>query len=160
MNSQLIDSLSTVVPRPVMVALHAEANHQIGELRTVTTLFMSLDTYDPIDNADPASLQPFFLIGQHVLSETGGYLRQFLIDDKMTKGVCWSSCGACRCTRFRTTLRGRCTRRTASNNGHMRLDINDRLASRREICFVGRLVPRNVWITWALTTKSTWRPVS
>lgn len=81
-NSQLIDSLSTFVPRPVMVALHAEANHQIGELRTVTTLFMSLDTYDPIDNADPASLQPFFLIAQQVLSETGGYLRQFLIDDK------------------------------------------------------------------------------
>lgn len=81
-NSQLIDSLSTFVPRPVMVALHAEANHQIGEMRTVTTLFMSLDTYDPIDNADPASLQPFFLIAQQVLSETGGYLRQFLIDDK------------------------------------------------------------------------------
>lgn len=82
LNAQLVDSLSAFVPRPVMVALYSESNHQIGELRTVSTLFMSLDTYDPLEHADPATLQPFFLIAQQVLSETGGYLRQFLIDDK------------------------------------------------------------------------------
>lgn len=78
----LTEPLSTFVPKPVLVALRAESNHQIGELRTVTTLFLSVDSYDPIANRDPASLQSFFLIAQQVLQVTGGFMRQFLIDDK------------------------------------------------------------------------------
>jgi hypothetical protein len=80
--TQLVESLSIFVPLPVMTALQTESNHQIGELRTVTTMFLSLDSYDPIIHADPSSLQPFFLIAQQIMEETGGFLRQFLVDDK------------------------------------------------------------------------------
>lgn len=82
LSSLLLEPLTNFVPKPVLVAIHTESSHQIGELRTVTTLFLSLDSYDQIGNADPATLQPFFLIAQQVMQETGGFLRQFLIDDK------------------------------------------------------------------------------
>lgn len=79
---QLVEALSQFVPLPVLNALRSEFNHQIGELRTVTTMFLSLDSYNPVANADPSSLQPFFLIAQQVMAETGGFMRQFLVDDK------------------------------------------------------------------------------
>jgi hypothetical protein len=77
-----IESLSLFVPLPVISSLSAESNHQIGELRTVTTMFLCLNSFDPIKNADPITLQPFFLIAQQALEDSGGFLRQFLIDDK------------------------------------------------------------------------------
>jgi hypothetical protein len=45
-------------------------------------MFMSIDTYSPVKNRDPCSLQPFFKMAQEVLHESGGFLRQFLVDDK------------------------------------------------------------------------------
>lgn len=78
----LVDALVLFLPLPITLALHTEGNHQISELRQVTTLFMSLDSYDPVGHADPVRLQPMFVTAQQVLAETGGFLRQFLIDDK------------------------------------------------------------------------------
>eukprot|EP01031_Cornospumella_fuschlensis_P040981 gene40981-49988_t len=78
----LVDSLVLFLPLPITLALHTEGNHMISELRQVTTLFMSLDSYDPALHSDPISLQPMFLTVQQVLTESGGFLRQFLVDDK------------------------------------------------------------------------------
>lgn len=54
----------------------------MSELREVSTLFLKLDSYDSKVHEDPMSIQPFVLLVQHVLYETGGFLRQFLVDDK------------------------------------------------------------------------------
>ncbi|RYH31453.1 adenylate/guanylate cyclase domain-containing protein [archaeon] len=78
----LVDALVLFLPLPITLALHTEGNHMISELRHVTTLFMSLDSYDPAVHSDPVSLQPMFLAAQQVLAESGGFLRQFLVDDK------------------------------------------------------------------------------
>lgn len=79
---KVIDSLTMFVPVPVVSVLQNENSNQLGELRTVTTLFLNLDSYSCIDHAKPSSLQPFFAIAQMEILETGGYLRQFLVDDK------------------------------------------------------------------------------
>eukprot|EP00598_Pedospumella_elongata_P013352 CAMPEP_0185010280 /NCGR_PEP_ID=MMETSP1098-20130426/94423_1 /TAXON_ID=89044 /ORGANISM="Spumella elongata, Strain CCAP 955/1" /LENGTH=2012 /DNA_ID=CAMNT_0027539123 /DNA_START=54 /DNA_END=6092 /DNA_ORIENTATION=- len=77
-----IQSISKFVPRPVLNAVHTECLDLIGELRQVTTLFCGLNSYDNETNKDPCTLQPFFLMAQTVLHEAGGFLRQFLVDDK------------------------------------------------------------------------------
>ena len=56
--------------------------HCTSCLPQVTTLFLKLDSYDKTAHADPLSLQPFFLLFQEVLDQSGGFLRQFLVDDK------------------------------------------------------------------------------
>ena len=55
----------------------------IAELRQVTTMFLKLDTYSTHAHEDPLSLQNFFYLLQTVLEESGGFLRQFLVDDKV-----------------------------------------------------------------------------
>ena len=78
----LIESAALFVPRPVLTAVYSESLDHIGELRQVTTMFLALDSYSPDLHKDPATLQPFFLMAQSVLLESGGFLRQFLVDDK------------------------------------------------------------------------------
>lgn len=51
------------------------------ELRVVTTVFLKLDSYCPIKNADPVTLQPLFIKIQEALRESGGYLNEFSIDE-------------------------------------------------------------------------------
>ena len=46
-------------------------------------MFLKLDTYSTHDHEDPLSLQSFFYLLQTVLEESGGFLRQFLVDDKV-----------------------------------------------------------------------------
>lgn len=79
---KFVEALTLFIPIPVMSALRTESNHHLGELRTVTTMFLCLDSYSPELYSDPQSLQPFFLIAQQALVDTGGFLRQFLVDDK------------------------------------------------------------------------------
>jgi class 3 adenylate cyclase len=79
---KVIENAALFVPRPILSAIYSEALDHIGELRHVTTAFVSLDSYDPKKNSDPCTLQPFFLLAQRVLQEAGGFLRQFLVDDK------------------------------------------------------------------------------
>lgn len=78
----LIEQLTGFVPRTILSAVYSGALNHIGELRQVTTLFLSLDSYSPSINADPLSLESFVHAAQQVLVETGGFLRQFLVDDK------------------------------------------------------------------------------
>ena len=46
-------------------------------------MFLKLDSYSPEDHRDPISLQSFFFLLQDVLEDSGGFLRQFLVDDKV-----------------------------------------------------------------------------
>lgn len=71
------------VPKPVKHALRGDILDSIGELRQVTTVFLSLDSFDKnIEGKDPLMLQTFFSAAQKHLHESGGFLRQFLVDDK------------------------------------------------------------------------------
>jgi class 3 adenylate cyclase len=70
------------IPKPVLGAVMSSSLDRIAELRQVTTLFICLDTYSPVLHQDPLTMQPFFSIVQLALHYSGGYLRQFIIDDK------------------------------------------------------------------------------
>jgi class 3 adenylate cyclase len=80
--AEFIHSVSKFVPRPVLNAVHTECLDLIGELRQVTTMFVALNSYSATANKDPCTLQPFFYMAQTALHEAGGFLRQFLVDDK------------------------------------------------------------------------------
>ena len=54
----------------------------MSEMRKVTTIFINLNSFDVTSDIDPIELQPFCLLLQNLLLTTGGFLRQFLIDDK------------------------------------------------------------------------------
>ena len=75
------DLLKAFVPPPVTAAILSGAI-DLCELRHVTTMFIKLDSFDSVAHRDPISLQSFFVVIQSSLSETGGFLRQFLVDDK------------------------------------------------------------------------------
>jgi class 3 adenylate cyclase len=79
---KMVRKASFFVPKPVLSSLTAGTLKSIAELRTITTMFVNLDSYSLKDNMDPLSLQPFFVLLQEILSKSGGFLRQFLIDDK------------------------------------------------------------------------------
>ena len=70
------------VPQPVREALTAGTFRGLSELRTVTTLFLKLETYSTDKYCNLSDLQPFVLAMQECLEECGGMLRQFIIDDK------------------------------------------------------------------------------
>lgn len=78
----LMERLTSFVPRPILSAVYSGTLNYIGELRQVTTLFLSLDSYHPDANRDPITLQSFVQTAQQTLIESGGFLRQFLVDDK------------------------------------------------------------------------------
>jgi class 3 adenylate cyclase len=75
------DLLKKFIPAPVTAAILG-GTVSASELRQVTTMFLKLDSYDPEQFADPLALQEFLCIVQRALHETGGFLRQFLVDDK------------------------------------------------------------------------------
>lgn len=79
----LRQALMNFVPSPIKHALHSDSFDVLGELRKVTTLFLSLDSYrKDVEGKDPLLLQPFLEIAQRHLHASGGFLRQFLVDDK------------------------------------------------------------------------------
>ena len=81
--SALLEAAEYFIPLPALRSIYSGSLNSIAELRQVTSLFLHLDSYLPERNQDPISLQPFFYLLQQVLSETGGFLRQFLVDDKV-----------------------------------------------------------------------------
>ena len=82
--SALYEAAEYFIPLPALRAIYSGSLTSIAELRQVTTLFLNLDSYLPEKNQDPISLQSFFFLLQQILSETGGFLRQFLVDDKVS----------------------------------------------------------------------------
>lgn len=81
-NSTLLSQTACYVPRPVIQALMVGSFNLLAELREVTTVFIKLDDYDHIEHEDLLSLQKYFYACQDILSDSGGFLRQFLVDDK------------------------------------------------------------------------------
>ena len=81
-DSTLLSQTACYVPRPVTQALMGGSFNFLSELREVTTVFVKLNGYDHIQHEDLMSLQKYFYACQDILSESGGFLRQFLIDDK------------------------------------------------------------------------------
>ena len=82
--SALYEAAEYFIPLPALRAIYSGSLNSIAELRQVTTLFLNLDSYLPEQNHDPITLQSFFYLLQQILSETGGFLRQFLVDDKVS----------------------------------------------------------------------------
>ena len=83
LTSRVLEAAEYFVPRPALSAIYSGSLDNISELRQVTTMFLHLDSYSPVVHVDPISLQPFFYLLQQILDETGGFLRQFLVDDKV-----------------------------------------------------------------------------
>ena len=79
---EISQNLKTFIPRPVLYAIASGTLDTLSELRNVTTMFLKLDTYSPEKHRDPLSLQPFFFMCQQILVKYGGFMRQFLVDDK------------------------------------------------------------------------------
>lgn len=74
--------ISSFVPPPVTAAVGAGSFDTLSELRQVTTLFLKLDSYCIEKNRDLLTLQQFYCGVQELLADTGGFMRQFLVDDK------------------------------------------------------------------------------
>ena len=81
-DSMFLSQAACYVPRPVTQALMAGSFNFLAELREVTTVFIKFDGYDYAEHEDLMSLQKYFYACQDILSDYGGFLRQFLIDDK------------------------------------------------------------------------------
>ena len=78
----LQEAAELFVPFPALEAIYAGTLDYVARLQKITTMFLMLDTYSPVKHRDPTTLQPFFYLLQEVLEQSGGYLRQFLVDDK------------------------------------------------------------------------------
>jgi hypothetical protein len=74
--------LVNFLPPPVLMALQSDGLNNLAEIRTVTTLFLKLDSFDMCNPSPMSQLQDFFYEMQKCLFECGGVLRQFLVDDK------------------------------------------------------------------------------
>ena len=70
------------VPLPVTEALHSDSFDFIAELREVTTVFIKWENYSNSEHSDLLSLQRPFFAAQEIINLAGGFLRQFLVDDK------------------------------------------------------------------------------
>lgn len=81
-SDNITSTIKSFIPQTVTGAVETGSYSSMAELREVTTMFLSLDSYTAELYANPASLQSFFLICQEAMHDTGGYMRQFLIDDK------------------------------------------------------------------------------
>ena len=87
---QFLAVIGLFVPMPVTVGLSSGTFDYLAELREVTTMFMSWDTYNEELHQDLLSLQNIFLAAQKTLILSGGFIRQFLIDDKGCVLIaCW-----------------------------------------------------------------------
>ena len=85
-----LTTIKHFVPMPVSDGLKSGNFDYLAELREVTTMFMSWDSYDEVKNNDLLSLQNIFLTAQKVLVKSGGFIRQFLVDDKGCVLIaCW-----------------------------------------------------------------------
>ena len=70
------------VPVVVRQSVTAGTFDTISEIRETTTLFLRLDDYTVRSATDASSLQTPLVGLQELLAQYGGFLRQFLVDDK------------------------------------------------------------------------------
>lgn len=76
------DYVCLYVPRPIRSAITVGSLRNFCELREITTIFVKLDSYDSEVYRKISDLQPYLIGAQEILGRSGGFLRQFLIDDK------------------------------------------------------------------------------
>ncbi|CAM9108718.1 unnamed protein product, partial [Ectocarpus sp. 8 AP-2014] len=89
-SSAVLPVLQGFVPGPVTDLLAAGIFMYMAEMRTVTTLFVKLDSYSPEKHKNLLSLQIHLTTIQKILAEHEGFLRQFLVDDKGCVLIaCW-----------------------------------------------------------------------
>jgi hypothetical protein len=89
-DAKFLTAIGLFVPMPVTVGLSSGTFDYLAELREVTTMFMSWDSYNEEEHLDLLSLQKFFLAAQKVIIQSGGFIRQFLVDDKGCVLIaCW-----------------------------------------------------------------------
>ncbi|RYG70204.1 hypothetical protein EON64_00810 [archaeon] len=78
------------VPLPVSLAFESGGLRYLAEIREVTAMFMKWDSYDLEGNRDIITLHSPFLQIQAIVAEQGGFIRQFLVDDKGCVLIaCW-----------------------------------------------------------------------
>jgi class 3 adenylate cyclase len=78
----LASHIVSFLPRTVLEGISLGLLDQLSELRTVTTLFLKVENSNFTDHVEPTLLHQFFYTMQECLADGGGYLRQFLFDDK------------------------------------------------------------------------------
>ena len=85
-----LSAINHFVPMPVAERLKSGSFDYLAELREVTTMFVSWDSYNDKVHNDLLVLQPHFLAVEKVLADSGGFIRQFLVDDKGCVLIaCW-----------------------------------------------------------------------
>jgi class 3 adenylate cyclase/Cdc6-like AAA superfamily ATPase len=91
LTANLFDLLSGLIPSPVAQAASTQSFNHLSEIRTVTTLFLKLESYSTqrfsslsstTCGMGASSLKRFYESMINCLEDCGGMLRQFLIDDK------------------------------------------------------------------------------
>mmetsp|Transcript_31979 Transcript_31979/g.70463 ORF Transcript_31979/g.70463 Transcript_31979/m.70463 type:complete len:1525 (+) Transcript_31979:162-4736(+) len=150
-DSKATEWLLKFVPKPVSAALLGGST-AVGELREVTTLFMLWKGYSPTAHRDLLTLQPLFIKCQEILSASGGFLRQFLVDDKGCVLIaCWgvpTACytdNACRGLQAASAMRAYCIEQhfKASfglTTGNVYCGCVGSVALRREYAVIGDVV--------------------
>lgn len=84
-----LDSLKAHVPHGCHMFIDESKLDNLGDMRSVTTLFMSLDALTPyLNSADADTVQQAFLVIVEAVHNTGGILRQFVLDDKGCVAIC------------------------------------------------------------------------
>eukprot|EP00981_Chlorochromonas_danica_P014457 scaffold8015_cov165-Ochromonas_danica.AAC.15 len=78
----LISMVAQFLPDPVKQRLPTGDLLQLAELREVTTVFIKWQSYDYQANFDLMTLQGLFYQSQEAIIEHGGFIRQFIVDDK------------------------------------------------------------------------------
>jgi class 3 adenylate cyclase len=82
MEPDMVGLIDPFVPQPVTQALSTGTFHFMAELREATTVFVKWEGYSWAKYRDLVSLQPLVRIAQELITASGGFLRQFLVDDK------------------------------------------------------------------------------
>ena len=75
-------SMQKCVPLPIMHSLANSTFDTLAQIRDVTTMFMKFDGYSYNEHSNTVTFQKYFFEAQKILEQNGGFLRQFLVDDK------------------------------------------------------------------------------
>jgi class 3 adenylate cyclase len=90
MYSDVVSQIETLIPSNVIQGLKNKDFGRLAELREVTTMFMKWESYDSGMHRDLVSLQRYYVSAQEILSKSGAFIRQFLVDDKGCVLIaCW-----------------------------------------------------------------------
>lgn len=89
-DDEFLTAILHFIPVPVSVGLMTGGFDYLAELREVTTMFMSWDSYDEVGHRNLLDLQKYLIAAQKTISLSGGFIRQFLVDDKGCVLIaCW-----------------------------------------------------------------------